>query len=502
MFNYYFYNKTNWQMLSHINIKMGDDLMPYGVEFRDWGSTSDGQGFKYFYDAKQDAYQLCSKNEHSLKRNVNEWTDVDYSSCTDDNLPLPTLLETCTMDVMFPEWSVETYYKNYLYNFTASTFVNGKKIILCSVLLDRHNALAVKGVKKTASTRFYESIRLVIPDPWDIAYSEYWKDFRHDVCGEPLDINNTGSIITIELHPLSIANDGSYMPFSHAAGGMNVMTLSNHGNDYMKARMALRNDENGLRITASVIYNNEYGDDFEDYLRETYFFVGDNNIRSDWHLYLKDNTELYADVAMTVDPETPSLAYAYGDELGVNSWSYFKEGLSMKCIGDFFISENEDPFLTLVSNELPVTKEVFSMIAVDDALNGLRLINLTDIENMNIYEIRAVNKIKTEVVNVQRPESYSSIIKPVFIKSTPVSAISIKSGVKQTIGVNLAKYKSMVDVFYLRLAGIDFPEIARQGDIVMFTVDSIELEDTDADGEALILDQDKNLVTTGKYIKS
>lgn len=502
MFNYYFYNKTNWQMLSHINIKIGDDLMPYGVEFRDWGTTSDGQGFKYFYDEKQNAYQLCSKNEHSVKRNVNEWTNVDYSSCTDDKLPLPTLLETCTMEVMFPEWGVETYYKNYLYNFTASTFVNGKKIILCSVILDRHDALAIAGVKKAAGTRFFESINIVIPDPWEIAYSEYWKDFRHDICGEPLFINNIGSIVTIELHPVSLADDGSYLPFNHASGGMNVLTLSNHGNDYMKARMALRNDENGLRITASVIYNSVYGEDFTDYLKETYFFVGDDEIHSDWHLYFKDNTDLYADVTMTVDQEMPSLAYAYGADIGITDWSDYKEGLSMLCIGNFYTEDIDAPFLTLVTNEMPVTKEVFSMIAMDDSLNGLKMINLTDIENMKIYEIRAVNKIKTEVVNVQRPESYSSIIKPVFIKSTPVSSITIVPGVKQSIGINLAKYKSMVDVFYLRLAGIDFPEIARQGDIVVFTVDSIELADTDAEGDALILDQNKNLVTTGKYTMS
>lgn len=96
-------------------------------------------------------------------------------------------------------------------------------------------------------------------------------------------------------------------------------------------------------------------------------------------------------------------------------------------------------------------------------------------------------------------DSKANIVQPVFFKSRDLANIIIHPEVTENICINLDAYKAKVTTFYIKIEGIVFPEMGRIEAGVIFKVQGNLLPGKTAGGIYYILDQDTNLVTTGKY---
>jgi hypothetical protein len=164
------------------------------------------------------------------------------------------------------------------------------------------------------------------------------------------------------------------------------------------------------------------------------------------------------------------------------------------------IIDTLDPVVTLVTNEIPLTKDNYKyLITTNIAGRNTRTINISRV-NMYDYNVNIVNKIQKNVINVSRPEDYkSNIIKPVFYRSSSVDDLTIHPAVLENIGVNLNQYKSKVDLFYIKVEGVEFMEIGRTSNSVLFAIDGSKLPNKVESGIYYILNQDFEMVTSGKY---
>lgn len=119
---------------------------------------------------------------------------------------------------------------------------------------------------------------------------------------------------------------------------------------------------------------------------------------------------------------------------------------------------------------------------------------------MNEYNVSVVNKLIKKTVTVNRPnDNKANIVKPVFIRSSLASDITIHPAVTECICLNLNKYKSMVDVFHIKIEGQDFMEEGRSDTGVVFRIIGNMLPNEIREGIYYILNQDLELVTTGNY---
>ena len=97
-------------------------------------------------------------------------------------------------------------------------------------------------------------------------------------------------------------------------------------------------------------------------------------------------------------------------------------------------------------------------------------------------------------------DSKSNIVQPVFFRARDLANIIVHPEVTENICINLDAYKAKVTTFHIKIEGTTFTEIGRTESGVIFKVQGNLLPGKLAGGVYYILDQDANLVTTGKYI--
>jgi len=163
--------------------------------------------------------------------------------------------------------------------------------------------------------------------------------------------------------------------------------------------------------------------------------------------------------------------------------------------------EREDEYvlsLYLISEGLFITPEVFKFFIIDEDWN--EKINYKNIDDMNVFNISAVNRIEKKIINVERSDNYkSNIIRPVFFRSQQSGSIQIHTDVSENVAINLDAYKSKVDAFRLRIEGIDFVEVGRNNSGVIFKIIPSKLPQEETEGEYYIIDGNNELVTSGNY---
>lgn len=107
------------------------------------------------------------------------------------------------------------------------------------------------------------------------------------------------------------------------------------------------------------------------------------------------------------------------------------------------------------------------------------------------------NIIRNKEENKSKTSGYEPrvIYKPLFYRTEDAQNITIRVGVTQNVGVNLSKYMTKVDLFYMKIGTISFMEIARNGVYVIFKVDAINntIDSTKYD----IINEDGEYITTG-----
>lgn len=422
------------------------------------------------------------------------------------------------IDLYFPEYSIDLYKKSLglvKYEVIIKTWVYGHEIILGNYLLDRINTTAAERVRTFSNQKYYEFIRLPIIDPYELIYNDEWKYFREKVCYEPVfeddesnyNLNNTGSIIHIILKAVQPYND-TYIPVDRVSNCQNSINITKDVDNFLNLSIKADTDvafEKEPRISCSLNFNKLYEGDICEYMKETYqtkFF----GIK--YGLVIGNSTNIYADVQT---PIVYSNKHSKEDLISCDfkkstilktgnftNWVGWSEGINIRASVEFLTEEGES-MIYILSNIIPLTQELYKYIVAGSDFHGLYNINLQDLDMDNI-NINAINKIEHKIYDVKNYEdSKANIAFPIFYKSLPITNLILHPEVNEHICINLDNYKSTVDTFVIQIEGVKFKEVGRIDAGIIFKIVGVNLPQKITQGSYHILDQDSNLITSGKY---
>lgn len=114
-------------------------------------------------------------------------------------------------------------------------------------------------------------------------------------------------------------------------------------------------------------------------------------------------------------------------------------------------------------------------------------------ENMEQKITRMVNNTTVNIIKLDSPvDAHAGIIQPVFFRVSPSSTLTLHSGVRENVAINLDRYKSAVKTFHLKIGDNLYKETGRVDAGVVFNIQA-----TGNYSKYLILDENMTLVTTG-----
>ena len=114
-------------------------------------------------------------------------------------------------------------------------------------------------------------------------------------------------------------------------------------------------------------------------------------------------------------------------------------------------------------------------------------------ENMEQKITRMVNNTTVNIIKLDSPvDAHAGIIQPVFFRVSPSSTLTLHSGVRENVAINLDRYKSAVKTFHLKIGDNLYKETGRVDAGVVFNIQA-----TGDYSRYLILDENMTLVTTG-----
>jgi hypothetical protein len=115
-------------------------------------------------------------------------------------------------------------------------------------------------------------------------------------------------------------------------------------------------------------------------------------------------------------------------------------------------------------------------------------------ENMEQKITRMVNNTTVNIIKLDSPvDAHTGIIQPVFFRVSKGSTITLHSGVRENVAINLDRYKSAVKTFHLKIGDGVYKETGRVDAGVVFNV-----QVTGNYSKYLVLDENMTLVTTGE----
>ena len=531
---------------TQINIIRNDKKLHYMAEFHDMGIIDVTHG-EYSYVETPEGIQFI-RNQRLIDnfenndicnviRTVNTWTPETRIF---SNYYIPRNIQQRQVTLFIPRYSMESFYDKKFgddqemqlsgikYIITAYIYIAGIKVVLGSYLFDLGSARATNGKVHYKMDDFQLCIDFNIVDPISITYNDEWLGFRKNICMEPENINNTGSVIHIDLDPVIQSSEGDYyIRSSEFMGGITSVPFGKKMIDFLHANLEFNGDAN-----ITIDFNEVYSGDLNLYLAETYGmweFDEDGNIIIDngipvprenviiFELIIRDKENVYFETSRMLKsmPEHSICSWTFVKEYIQQPWSWYKDGLILQGSVEIYdimnlpeeyrdnpdeIRDRLSPVVDVLTNEIPLNKETYKfLVPTDGSMIHDSTINLNLID-MNEYNVSVVNKIQKQVVQINRPEDYkSNIVRPVFIRTEPLGDITIHPAVSENIAVNLNKYKSKVDLFYIRIEGVDFIEIGRTPTSVVFSIDGNLLPNENTEGIAYILDENFKLVITTHY---
>ena len=127
-----------------------------------------------------------------------------------------------------------------------------------------------------------------------------------------------------------------------------------------------------------------------------------------------------------------------------------------------------------------------------------------NIEEMDKSKINFIDKItctiKKSSEQADTPSARSGtrvLYKPVFFRTQDLQTISLQSGIRQNIGINLSEYMTKVETFKLTIGGVQIIEYARNDIYVIFNIDASSVPSNS--GTYHISNQDDEYISSGKY---
>ena len=481
-------------MRNIINIKGNDQTFKYLIEYLNGNDMSDGQDIKWKFNNEN---ILLFEGDAKHYRYKNEWYHTDFTEMS--NQYIPTNTDVSTVRIYIPEHSVDTYAKNAKYALTANTWVNGVKINLGTMIFRSIDTLAVNDAIKDGNNQYYEYIDMNIIDPYDIIYSDRWDQFRKSLCNEPINVNNTGALLNVSLYIVE-EYENKFIIKDGWVGGYNTFNICNESTEYMKLNLSPSLNPLGWKFNLTI--NSQY-DWLITYLNETYGIdVSHKDINLEIVLKSKDSIVPGPKIIYTGFEQIMSWNHIkeYNTEGRTGfyevfkSWNNFEDGWFV--VGSLNIIMNDDEILNVISNQVPLTQEIFKYF-VESEKQTSKIIEPKDMEIIN-YNV--VNKIENKIVQIERPDnSKSNIIQPMFFKVKDSEKLTIHPAVTENICINLDDYKSKVKEFKLQIEGCIFNQIGVNHYGVIFSVTGSSLPNKISEGTYYVLNEDSVLITTGKY---
>lgn len=442
----------------------------------------------------------------------NDWYNIPMTST--ENAHVPELYNSSKIRLYFPRFSVDTYMEDTSYALTISTWICGNHIILGSYIISRTDALACPGVKIFFNEQYHEYVEVPIIDPTDLIYSDEWAQWRQNICGESEDtnlINTVGSVLYCTLYSVNKSEVG-YIKTDIINGGQNAINLTEDRGDFLNLFIEPNTNKSLYRterpsIECKLGFNQYYLGDFEEYLKETY---GIERFQAKYELVVCDK-----DVVYTVC-ESPILSsditsYTFtkdsicGAQNNFNDGTGWLPGIMIKCTLEI-LNEDEEPIIYLLSNAIPLTENLYRYLVGTDFYDNygyvINNVNLDEVD-MDVYNINVVNKTVNQVVKLERAfDNKSNINQTIFYRVAESHSIMIHPEVTENICLNLDQYKHIVSSFILQIEGMKFMEIGRVQSGIMFKIVGNKLPKKSTTGTYYILDQDSNVITSGKYTYS
>ncbi len=495
---------------TNINIYDGEDYFKYVLEYTRTNNQVE-VGVEYL-----DGVQLCDMYSDEVVflhddikyiKHHNHWHQIEYSEGIQAHVP--QICDGATLRLYFPQFSVDTYNKGHKYAITASTWICGKHIILGSYIINRHDALACAGMKTFFNEQYYEYIDLDIIDPKSLMYSDDWSEWRKEVCGEKSElelINSVGSVLHVTLHPVSIL-EGEYVELYGYTGGQSSINLTSDEKDYLSLDITPNIKKSlfpNLRpaIDFKLNFNKFYNDSLEDYLLETY---GVRNCKIKYELVIGNNEDIYTVLTSPVLNLTTSYKFIK-DEINAENFGNrtgWKSGIDIVGSVDI-LNEDGESILYLLSNRIPFSEELYKYFIRTDFIDNygytINHVNLDDVD-MNVLNINAISKTENKIIKIDRADNNkANIYQTKFYRVVDSTQIVIRPEINENVCINLDMYKHLVESFILQIEGIKFVEIGRLKTGVVFKVIGNRLPKKINQGQYYILNQDYDLVTSGKYI--
>lgn len=414
----------------------------------------------------------------------NEWYIINCEGSEYD-------LKKSTVRMYFPQFSADTYIPGCTYALTFSTFIKGVEIELGSYIFKRNQALACVPERFSGMDEYYEYMDFEIVNPYDLHYGDDSIDIRASL-GE-LTKSNNGAVLYVSLNIVDLSNN-CYILKDGWTGGQNSIQIIDGGDIKLNASYNVERKSIELLIN----YNSSY-DGLDDYIKYNYNI--DNQISTTWEYVVMGGDDIYYQQSTVVESPLTNVVYLSSSDLFIDS-NQWKEGLMIQGSVSFFKTPiDDDPFIILFSNKLPLTKELFSLMIQKPGTEGFPTkIELENID-MNNINITAINKIEQNVTVVTPTDSAKNhIIQPVFYQTRDLGRVIIHPQVTENISINLDAYKSGVKRFAVQVEGISFSEIGRTNKGVIFKIPGNMLPKEANEGVFYVLDQNQELITTGKYI--
>jgi hypothetical protein len=251
-------------------------------------------------------------------------------------------------------------------------------------------------------------------------------------------------------------------------------------------------------ITATLKLNGEYISGPAIFCRLNYpsteiskqYGGGKVNIR--YELALMDDDDLYWCINLE-DDRTEFESFP------ITSMMQWKDDMRFVAIAHILIEHGDGALhIDVRGDSVPFTQEMCGYII--QSKTSIYNIEKSIIDNMIVNKPRILNKTIQKVVEMTaQTDSKSNIVQPVFYRTRELASIIIHPAVTENICINLDAYKSSVDRFYIKIEGTSYSEVGRTESGVIFKVQGSLLPGTVTSGTYYILNEDADLVTTGKY---
>lgn len=451
---------------------------------------------------------LLPKSQHNhLFKNENDWYNIVVNGTDYTNLT------QATVRLYFPQYSVDTFSHKAKYILTLCTYIHGIEVQLGNYIFERKDALACSSVRFDGMDEYYEYIDFYIIDPYSLLFSSETETIRESL-GCPEDSNYISSLLHTCLFVVE-ENENGYIKKDGWTGGQNSIMVGDPADLLLHTKYDIQN----RIIDLSVTFNEEY-DDLLDYFTETY---GVNQVAAVIQYIIADSDDVYyeqsklyntivgAHFYFDIDEDEGSVLNVITDSINesfFDSRDNWKPGLKIQSSIMFYDSSQEYdldyPFITIMSNKLYLTPELFVYMVNTNRGVGDNLIptviNLEtlDMDNVNL---KATNKIIQNVQVVTPTDSTKKhLLQPVFYQTRNIENIILHPAVTENIALNLDAYKGNVSRFKLQIEGVIFNEVGRTSKGVVFKVVGNMLPKEANEGTMYVLDQNNDLITTGKYV--